>query len=184
MEQLISDTKQKMQKALEHLRSELSSVRTGRANPGLVEQLKVEAYGSTMPLRDLSSINAPEPRLLIVQPWDAGNTAPIVKALRDSGLGLNPAEENNVIRVPIPALTEERRRELVKVVHEKVEDSKVAVRGVRREVMEKLEKDEKGSLISKDERHRYEGEVQKAVDEVIKEIDQTLKFKETELSQI
>jgi ribosome recycling factor len=184
MEQLISETKQKMEKAVEHLKQELASVRTGRANPALIEQVKVEVYGSTMVLRDLASINAPEPRLLVVQPWDKNNTDMIVKAIRESGSSLNPAEDGDVIRVPIPQLNEERRRELIKLVHEKTEGARVAIRVTRRDAMEKIEKDEKRGKISKDDRHRHQESVQKVTDEATKKIDDILKSKEAELSQV
>lgn len=173
-----------MTKAVEHLKQELASVRTGRANPALIEQIKVDAYGSAMALRDLASINTPEPRLLIVQPWDKNNTDAIIKAIRESGSGLNPVEEGGVIRVPVPTLNEERRRELIKLVHEKTEAAKVAVRSVRREAMEAIEKEEKSGKISKDERHRHQESVQKVTDEVSHEIENILKSKETELSQV
>ncbi len=184
MEQLISDTKQKMEKVVEHLKQELTSVRTGRAVPSLIEQVKVEAYGSTMAIRDVASINAPEPRLLIVQAWDAGNVASIVKSIREAGMGLNPIEEGGVIRVPVPALTEERRKELTRLVHEKVETARVAVRSVRHEAMGDIDKKEKSKEISEDEKHRLHEQVQKVTDEVGKEIESILKSKETELSQI
>ena len=184
MEQLISETKQKMQKVTEHLKQEFSSVRTGRANPALIEQVKVDVYGSIMVLRDLASINAPEPRLLVVQPWDKNNADLIVKAIRESGGGLNPAEDGDVIRVPIPSLSEERRKELIKMVHEKTEGARVAVRVNRRDAMERIEKDEKRSKISKDDRHRHQESVQKVTDEATNELDNMLKSKESELSQV
>lgn len=184
MEQLISEAKQKMEKAIEHLKQELSTIRSSRSNPALIEQVKVDAYGSAMILRDLASINAPEPRLLVVQPWDRGNTDAIIKAIRESGSGLNPVEEGNIIRVPVPPLNEERRRELIKLVHEKTESAKVAVRSSRREAMERIEKDEKAGKISKDDRHRYQEQIQKVTDEVTKNIDEILKSKESELSQV
>ncbi len=184
MEQLISETKQKMQKATEQLKQEFSSVRTGRANPALIEQVKVDVYGSIMVLRDLASINAPEPRLLVVQPWDKNNADLIVKAIRESGSGLNPAEDGDVIRVPIPSLSEERRKELIKMVHEKTEGTKVAVRVNRRDAMERIEKDEKRGKISKDDRHRHQESVQKVTDEATNELDNMLKSKEAELSQV
>lgn len=184
MEQLITSTEQKMQKVVEHVKLELASVRTGRANPVLIEQIKVDAYGSPMVLRDLASINSPEPRLLIVQPWDKGNTDSIIKAIRDAGQSLNPVEEGNVIRVPIPQLNEERRRELIKLVHEKTEGAKVAVRSARREAIDTIEKDEKSGKISKDDRHRYSEQVQKITEEISKQIDDILKGKESDLSQV
>ena len=184
MEQLISQTKEKMNKAVEHLNQELSSVRTGRANPALIEQIKIDVYGSSMVLRDISSINSPEPRLLVVQPWDKANSDAIVKAIREEGQGLNPVEESDVIRVPIPQLNEERRKELIKVVRDKAENSKVVIRSTRRESMDRLEADEKSGEISKDDKHRYAEMVQKVTDEVSREIDDILKSKETDLTQI
>ena len=184
MEELISQTKQKMQKASEHLREELASVRSGRAAPSLIEQVKVEAYGSIMVLRDLASINSPEPRLLIVSPWDANNTPAITKGIRDAGLSLNPVEEGGVIRVPVPTLTEERRKELIKLVHEKSEATRVAVRSVRREAMDHIDKEEKKGNISEDEKHRHHEQVQKVTDEVSGEVDKIAKSKEDELLQI
>ena len=184
MEQLINSTKQKMEKAVEHVKIELASVRTGRANPALVEQIKVDTYGSAMVLRDLASINSPEPRLLIVQPWDKGNTDAVMKAIRDADQGLNPVEEGNVVRVPIPQLNEERRKELIKLVHDKTESAKVAVRSTRREAMDTIEKDEKSGKISKDDRHRYSEQVQKITEEISQKIDDILKGKENDLSQV
>ena len=184
MEQLISQTKEKMNKAVEHLNQELSSVRTGRANPALIEQIKVDVYGSTMVLRDISSINSPEPRLLIVQPWDKANSDAIVKAIREAGQGLNPVEGSDVIRVPVPQLNEERRKELIKLVSDKAENSKVVVRSTRRESIDRLEADEKSGKISKDDKHRDAEKVQKVTDEVSREIDDILKSKETDLTQI
>lgn len=184
MEQLISQTKEKMNKAIEHLKQELSSVRTGRANPALIEQIKVDAYGSPMVLRDLASINSPEPRLLVVQPWDKANSDAIIKSIREAGQGLNPVEESDVIRVPIPALNEERRKELIKLVRDKTESSKVAIRSARRESMDRLEADEKSGKISKDDKHRYSEQVQKVTTEVSAQIDDILKSKESDLTQL
>lgn len=184
MEQLISQTKQKMQKVLAHLKNELTSVRTGRANPALVEQIKVDVYGSKMDLRDLASINSPEPRLLVVQPWDKNNTDIVIKAISESGGGFNPVEEGDIIRVPVPPLSEERRKEMIKLVHEKGEAAKVSIRSVRREAMDSINKDEKSGKISKDEKHRYEENVQKVTDEISREIDDILKSKEKELSSV
>lgn len=180
----ITETKVKMQKALEHLKQELVSVRTGRANPALIDQIKVDVYGSTMILRDVASINSPEPRLLLVQPWDKGNAQVIMKAIRDSGQGLNPSEDSNVIRVPIPQLNEDSRKELIKLVHEKVENAKVSVRSSRREAMEIIDKEEKRGKISKDDRYQYAEKVQKVTDEISELIDDILKAKEQDLSQV
>lgn len=184
MEQVIQDSKQKMQKALERLIEELLSLRSGRATPSLIEGLKVLAYGSPMVLRDLASINAPEPRLLVAQPWDQNNVDPIVKALRDCGMGFNPVVEGNIIRIAVPALSEERRVSLIKLASEKAETARVSVRSARRDAMEAIEKEEKSGKISKDDLHRYSEQVQKLTDEMTAEVDKIVKNKEAELKEI
>src|SRR3990170_8801400 len=160
-DQLVDATKSRMQKTLDHLREELAGVRTGRASPSLLETIKVDAYGTKMNLRDLASINAPEPRLLLVQVWDQGNVAAVEKAIRDSDLALNPAVENNIIRVPIPPLSEERRREMSKIVGEKLEASRVNIRQTRRDAVEAIEAAEKRKEVSEDEKFRASEKVQK-----------------------
>jgi len=184
MEQLLSQTKEKMQKALTHLGDALRGIRSARATPALLEGIKVGAYGSMMDLRELASLNAPEPRLLVVQPFDANNVDAIAKAIRDSGLGFNPVAESNLIRVPVPSLTEERRAELVKLVSEKAEESRVAIRSVRREAMEEINKAEKASQISEDEQKRLADQIQKATDEAMSTLEERVESKQTELSQI
>src|SRR3990167_1636511 len=184
LDNLTSETKDRMAKAIAHLDEELKGIRSGRATPALIEGVKVLAYGNPMSLRDVASINSPEPRLLVVQPWDAGNIDPVVKAIRESGLGFNPAVDSNVIRVPVPALTEERRLELAKLVNEKSEGSRVAVRAVRHEAMERVEKDKKANRIGEDEQKRLEHEVQKATDEAMKLLEEKVKAKQEELAQI
>ena len=184
LDKLLSETKQRMQKALEHLREELAGVRTGRANPALLEGVKVEAYGTKMDLRDLASINTPEPRLLVIQVWDAGNVPAIEKAIRESGIGLNPVTENNLIRVPIPPLSEERRREMIKLVGEKSENARVSIRQIRREVLEEIDKAEKKKKISEDDKFRFHEQVQKITDEFSNQIDTTVKAKEKELLEV
>jgi len=184
LDKLLSETKQRMQKALEHLREELAGVRTGRANPALLEGVKVDAYGAKMDLRDLASINTPEPRLLVIQVWDAGNVPAIEKAIRESGIGLNPVTENNLIRVPIPPLSEERRREMIKLVGEKSENARVSVRQIRREVLEEIDKAEKKKKISEDDKFRFHEQVQKITDEFSNQVDTTVKAKEKELLEV
>jgi len=181
---LLSETKQRMQKALEHLREELAGVRTGRASPGLLETIKVEAYGSKMDLRDLASINAPEPRLLVVQVWDRSNLVAVEKAIRESDLAVNPVTENNIIRVPIPPLSEDRRREMVKIVHDKTEASRVSIRQIRREILEEVDRAEKKKEISEDEKFRFHEQVQKVTDEVSNQIETLAKNKENEILQV
>ena len=183
-DQLTNDTKTRMETAANHLREELASVRTGRASPALLETIKVEAYDNKMDLRDLASINAPEPRLLLLQVWDQTNTAAVEKAIRNSNLALNPVLENNIIRVPIPALSEERRREMSKLVGEKSEAARVSVRQIRREAVDKIDSSEKRKEISEDEKFRTGEKVQKITEELTREIDNLAKLKENEILQI
>lgn len=184
MEQVISESKQKMQKAIEHLLEELLGIRSGRATPSLLEGVKVNAYGSMMGLKELASINAPEPRMLVVQPWDPTNSDAIAKAIRESGMSFNPIVEQNVIRVAVPPLNEERRVELAKLVNEKGETARVAIRNSRREAIEAIDKEEKGGKISKDDSHRFSENIQKITDEMIGEVDKVIKAKDTELREI
>lgn len=184
MEVTISLARQKMQKTIEHLLEELLGIRSGRATPSLLESVKVNAYGSNMAIKELASINVPEPRLLIVQPWDPNNTDPIAKAIRESGMSLNPIVEQSLIRVAVPPLNEERRAELIKLVGEKGETAKVAIRSARREAIEEVDKSEKGGKISKDDSHRYSEEIQKLTDDMTGEVDRVINAKETELKEI
>lgn len=184
MEQEISDAKHRMQKAIEHLLEELLSIRSGRAAPSLLESIKANAYGQLMSLKELASITAPEPRMLLVQPWDQGNSDAIVKAIRESGMGFNPILEANVIRVSVPQLNEERRADLIKLVNEKSEFARVAIRSVRRETIESIDKSEKSGKISKDDSHRFQEQVQKITDEMVGEVDKVAKAKDAELREI
>ena len=173
-----------MQKAIEHLLEELLSIRSGRAAPSLLESVKANAYGQMMSLKELASITAPQPRMLMVQPWDAGNIDSIAKAIRDSGMGFNPIVESNMIRVAVPALNEERRNDLIKLVNEKSEAARVSIRAIRREIIETIEKEEKNGKISKDDSHRFQEQVQKITDEMVGEIDRVSSAKETELREV
>lgn len=173
-----------MQKAVEHLLEELLAVRTGRAAPSLLENIKASVYGSNMALKELASISAPEPRLLIVQPWDQNNTDPIAKAIRDANMGFNPIVEANLIRVAVPALNEERRADLIKVVSEKGETARVSIRSARREALETIQKEEKNGKLSKDDAHRFGENIQKITDELVGEVDKVTKAKEAELREI
>lgn len=184
MEPEITDAKHRMQKVIEHMLEELMSIRSGRAAPSLLESIKANAYGSMMSLKELASITAPEPRMLLVQPWDQGNADGIVKAIRESGMGFNPIVESNTIRVAVPALNEERRADLIKLVNEKSEASRVAIRSVRREAIETISNEEKSGKISKDDSRRFTEQVQKITDEFVGEIDKVAKAKETELREI
>src|ERR1051325_610538 len=168
----------RMNGAVVSLRTELAGLRTGRASPGLLDPVKVEAYGNTMPISQLGTVSTPEPRLLTVQVWDKGLVKGVDKAIRDAGLGLNPQVDGQLLRVPIPELNEERRKELVKLAHKYAEQGKVAVRNIRRDGMEALKKAEKEHKISQDDHHKHGDELQKLTDSHIHELDQALHQKE------
>ena len=180
----ISDLRRRMDGALQALHREFGGLRTGRAATSLLEPITVEAYGSQMPMNQVGNIGVPEPRLLTVQVWDSGLVKSVEKAIRDSGLGLNPQSEGNTVRVPIPDLSEERRVELKKVASRYAEQARVAVRNVRRDGMDGLKKAEKDGEISKDEHHTVADEIQKLTDEHIGEIDKVLAGKEKEIMQV
>lgn len=177
------ETKRRMEGAVESMHKEFSGLRTGRASTNMLEPVTVEVYGSRMPLNQVASVSAPEPRLLTVQVWDIGNAKAVEKAIRESGLNLNPQAEGALIRVPIPALTEDRRKELVKVAGQYAEQTRVAVRNVRRDAMEAIKK-MKAAGVSEDEQKRLEGEVQKMTDEVIGKIDKSLADKEKDVMTV
>lgn len=170
-----------LKKAVEALRHTLASIRTGRAAPGLVEHLHIEAYGATMPLNQLASVSVPEGRLLVIQPYDAGMIKTIEKAIQQSDLGINPSNDGRVIRLAIPSLTEERRKELVKVVRSRVEEVKVSVRNQRREAIDDLKKLEAEKLISEDDQHRGQERVQQLTDRYTKDLEQIGAEKEAEV---
>src|SRR5918997_2384933 len=176
-----ADLKRRMHGAVEALRHELAGLRTGRASTALLDPIHVEVYGANMPLNQVATVSVPEPRLLTVQVWDKSNVQPVEKAIRAANLGLNPVSDGQLIRLPIPDLTEERRKELAKLVGQYAEKARIAVRNVRRDGMDHLKQDEKKHLISEDERKRLEHEVQKLTDETIKEIDAAAEAKEAEI---
>ena len=178
---LKTDLTRRMDGALETLKREFAGLRTGRASPGLLEPVRVEAYGTETPLPQVGTIAVPEARMLTVQVWDRTLVNNVVKAIRDCGLGLNPAADGQLVRVPIPQLTGDRRNELAKAAHRYAEGSKVAVRGVRRDGMENLKTDENKKEISEDDRKRAETEVQKLTDEMIKAADEAAAHKEKEI---
>jgi ribosome recycling factor len=180
-EELLLSGDERMDGAVEALKRDLNGVRTGRAHPSLIESLNVEYYGANTPLKQLGTINAPESRLLTVQVWDRSAIRAIEKAIQSSDLGLNPAIDGQLIRLPIPALTEQRRKDLVKLVHGKAEEARVAVRNVRRHVHDELRKAEKDGDVSQDELKRHEDELQKLTDAHIATIEAEAKRKETEL---
>jgi len=179
--QIIKDSRAGMERALESSKRELSSIRTGKASVNLLDTVKVEAYGQTMPLNQVASVSAPEPRLLTVTPWDKGLTQAIEKGLRESDLGLNPMTQSGVIRVPIPALNEERRRDLVKVVHKLSEEARIGIRHARTEARDKLKKLDK---VSEDDVKHGEKDLQKLHDDYIAKIDDLLKGKEAEIMEV
>ncbi len=176
-----ADLERRMNGAVESLRHDLSGLRTGRANTALLEPIMVEVYGSRMPITQVATISAPEPRMLTVQVWDKSNIGPVEKAIRSAGLGLNPINDGNTLRLPIPDLTEERRKELAKLAHQYAEKARIAIRNVRRDGMDNLKADEKKHEISEDERKRHEADVQKLTDEIIKAADDVAAQKEKEI---
>jgi ribosome recycling factor len=173
-----------MDGAIDALKKELGGLRTGRASPSLLETVSVDAYGTTMPLNQLSTVSAPEPRLLVVQVWDRAMAKAVDAAIREAGLGLNPQSEGQVIRVPIPPLSEERRKELTKVAHKYAEQAKVSVRNVRRDGLEALKKREKDREITQDQHRKLDKDVQTLTDDTIKKIDETLASKEKEILHV
>ena len=178
-----ADLQRRMSGAVDALKHDLGGLRTGRASISLLEPVHVEVYGANMPLNQIATISTPEPRLLSVQVWDRSNVGAVERAIRSAGLGLNPITEGQTLRLPIPDLTEERRKELAKLAGQYAEKAKIAVRNVRRDGMDGLKQDEKKHLISEDDRKRLETEVQKLTDETIAEIDATAAAKEKEILQ-
>ena len=180
----LEDIKRRMEGSLNSLKTEFMGLRAGRASTAMLEPIMVEAYGSKMPMNQVGNISVPEPRLLTVTVWDAGLTSSVEKAIRESDLGLNPMAEGTLIRVPIPDLSEERRKDMVKVAGRYAEAARVAVRNVRRDGIESARKLEKDSEISEDERHDLETDIQKLTDDHVKQIDDALSNKEKEITQI
>ena len=176
-----ADLERRMKGAVESLRSDLNGLRTGRANTALLDPIVVEVYGAKMPLNQVATVSAPEPRMLSVQVWDKANVTPVEKAIRSAGLGLNPIGDGNNIRLPIPDLTEERRKELAKLAQSYAEKARIAIRNVRRDGIDNLKADETKKEISEDERKRGETEVQKLTDEQIKAADEVAAQKEQEI---
>ena len=181
---LLNDLRRRMDGALEVLRKEFGGLRTGRASTSLLEPVQVNAYGGMVPLNQVASVNVPEPRMISVQVWDRGVVKAVDKAIREAGLGLNPQTEGQVIRVPIPELNEERRRELTRVAAKYAEQARVSVRNVRRDGIEALRRLEKDSEISQDEHRKLDREVQQLTDDHIKRIDETLAQKDKEILQV
>lgn len=182
--EIIADCDSRMLKALDALRSEFTKIRTGRATTGLLDSVRVESYGQTMPINQVASLSIPDAHTITIQPWDKSMLVHIEKAIKVANLGLNPMNDGQIIRVPMPPLTEERRKEIVKLVKKFGEDSKVAVRNVRRDAMEHLKKAVKDNGLSEDEKKRSEDDVQKRTDARVKEIDGIVAAKEKEVMSV
>ncbi|MBW4828715.1 MAG: ribosome recycling factor [Clostridiaceae bacterium] len=178
------EAEEKMKKTVSVYKEDLTGIRAGRANPALLDKISVDYYGVLTPLNQLASISAPEPRMLVIQPWDANTIPQIEKAVLTSDLGLNPSNDGKLIRLPIPQLTEERRKDLVKLVGKSAENAKIAIRNTRRETNDRLKKMEKGKEISEDERKQAEVETQNITDKYIDEIDKLTEKKEEELMEV
>jgi ribosome recycling factor len=181
---LIADAGRRMDKSVEHARNEFNTVRTGRASGALLDRITVDYYGTQTPLKQLATINVPEPRLLTIQPFDPGSVKSIEKSIQESDLGLQPSNDGKVIRLPVPQLTEERRKELVKVVGHMAEEHRIAIRDVRRDAMKNLQDLVKKGDVGEDDERRAEQEVQKLTDSHTKTIDELLKHKEAEIMEV
>jgi ribosome recycling factor len=184
VDELIQDAGRRMDKSIEATRGELNSVRTGRASAALLDRVNVDYYGQKTPLRQLATVNVPEPRLLTIQPFDPSSLKTIERALQESELGVTPSNDGKVIRLPIPQLTEERRKELVRYVRQLAEDGRVAVRNVRRDVIHQLKELVNNGEVGADEEHRAEERVQKLTDDHVRSIDELLKHKEAEIMEV
>jgi ribosome recycling factor len=183
-DEILLDAEAAMEKGFEYLQHEFSSVRTGKASPALVENIDVEAYGASMKLKQLALITTPEPRLLVIQPFDASTTKDIEKAIKESKIGINPIVDGKIIRLPIPALSEERRKDLVKGIKQMAEEARVRVRSTRREAIDGLKKGEKDGTISEDQLGSFEKEVQKLTDQYGTKIDTAVAHKEAEILKV
>jgi ribosome recycling factor len=181
---MINETDGRMNKTIEHLTQDLATLRAGRANPAMVDRLMVSYYGQATPLNQLANITVPEPRLLVIQPWDKSSIPEIEKAVMKSDLGINPSNDGNVIRLAVPQLTEERRKEIVKVVKKRGEEAKVAIRNIRREQNDFMKAAEKDKVVSEDESKKGMEEVQKITDKYIKDIDSIMAAKEKDIMEV
>ncbi len=183
-DELLADARDRMSKSVESTRHEFSSIRTGRASPALLDRIMVDYYGTSTPLKQLATVSAPEPRLLTVQPYDKSSIKAIERSILESDVGLTPSNDGNLIRMGIPELTEERRRQLVKVVRHIAEEGRVAIRNVRRDVMHDLRELKEAGEAGSDDEHRAEVELQKVTDARIHELDESLKLKEEEILEV
>lgn len=180
----LQKARQRMDGAIEALRREYAGVRTGKASPALLDTVRVDAYGSHLPLNQVGTVSAPEPRMLMVQPWDKSLLKAIEKGLRESDLGLNPSNDGSIIRIPIPPLTEERRKEYVRLLHKLTEEARVAVRNVRRDANDEIKHRQKDEGLSEDDVRREQAEVQKLTDQYIARIEELMKHKEAEIMEV
>ena len=181
MNEIMKDLEEKMTRSIQHLEKDFMTIRTGRANPAILDSVRVEAYGSQMPLNQVATVSCPEPRLIMIQPWDKGTLGSIEKGIHKADLSLNPSNDGNVIRIQIPDLTEERRKELVKVVSKKTEDTKIAIRNIRRDGNEMVKELEKEKGVSEDEAKATQANVQKITDKYIEKAQKLAENKEKEI---
>lgn len=184
IEQILTDINGKMQKADDALKRDLAGIRTGRASPGLVEHIKADYHGVLTPINQMASISVPEAKMILIQPWDRNSIRNIEKAILTSDLGLNPTSDSNVIRIPIPPLTEERRKELTKTVHKRLEEARIELRNIRRDGIEKLRQAEKSKEISQDQYTRASEQLQKITDNFIDKVNDTGQAKEKEIMEV
>jgi ribosome recycling factor len=184
MHPILKDAESRMTKAVESTREELTKIRTGKASPALLDSVRVNYYGAAVPLKQVASVNTPEPRLITVQPWEKNLVGEIEKAILKADLGLNPQNDGTLIRVPIPQLTEERRQDLVRLCRKLVEEGRVAIRNVRRDALERLKKAKKDGELPEDDEKAYEKELQKLTDKYIGKADEILKHKEAEIMEV
>ncbi|MFQ5628547.1 MAG: ribosome recycling factor [bacterium] len=181
---IVKEAESRMAKSVEATREELARIRTGKASPSLLDPVRVQAYGSSMPLNQVATVSTPDPRLITVQPWDKNLIGDIEKAILSANLGFNPANDGTIIRVPIPQLNEERRQEYVRICRKIAEDGKIAIRNIRRDANDHLKKLEKDHELSEDQTHTFMDDVQKTTDNHVTAIDDILKMKETELMEV
>jgi len=183
-DEILMNTEEAMEKSLEYMQHEFATVRTGKASPTLLDTIEVEAYGSSMKIKQLALITVPEPRMILIQPFDATTVKAIEKAIKESRIGINPAVDGKVIRLPIPELSEERRRDLVKSLKQMAEEARVRMRSGRRDGMEGLKKAKAANLVTEDDQKEYEKDVQKLTDDFVKKIDDALAHKEAEVMKV
>ena len=181
---ILSDSEDRMKKTIDHLLGDFASLRAGRANPAMLDKIMVNYYGEPTPINQMANINVPEARLLVIQPWDKGTIADIEKAIMKSDLGITPSNDGNVIRIAIPQLTEDRRKDVVKVVKKRGEEAKVAIRNIRREANDLIKASEKDKLVSEDESKKGMESIQKVTDKFIKDVDAALVIKEKDIMEV